>query len=111
MIKNLGEQIQKALELHNLTQKEAAKQLHISPQSLNSYIKNRRYPSFYVLCDLIHFLNLDVDILFNKAKYSTTHKIYNEEEQEILNIFRTLDTDYKNLLFLFLSLLKKCNKS
>lgn len=110
MIKNLGNQIQSALELHNLTQKEAARRLHISPQALNSYIKNRRCPHIHILCDIAHLLSLDVNTLLGITKNHEHYLLCDEEEQKLLKMLRTLNSDYKELLFCFISLLEKENK-
>ena len=48
-MKKLGDVIQSALEMRNLTQKQAADDLNITPQTFNSYVKNHRYPVMAVL--------------------------------------------------------------
>ncbi len=110
IMKNLGNQIQSALELHNLTQKEAAKKLHISPQALNSYIKNRRCPHIHVLCDIAHLLKLDVNTLLGISKMHKQYVICSEEEQKLLNVLRTLNSEYKELLSCFIFLLGRDSK-
>lgn len=56
---NLGEIIRQAIIEHDMTQKEVAKILHISPQTLSSYINNRRIPSLECFFDLVDLLDLN----------------------------------------------------
>lgn len=98
MRREFGTYIRSGIEEKNMTQKQVANKLNISPQTLNSYIKNRRVPNIDCLCDLIEILNLDLyrllDIPTKIKKTSIEHKL--------LQRFKKLTNEQKKCLFTML---------
>lgn len=59
----VGENIKKYLNLKNKTQKELAQKINISPQVLNTYIKNKAEPNLKTLIDIADELRITTDEL------------------------------------------------
>lgn len=64
---NIGPIIKEAIEMKNMTQKEAAKLLHISPQVLSMYINNRRTPDLECVISMINVFEMDLKMLARLA--------------------------------------------
>lgn len=62
-MENFGELIKQAIIEQNLTQREVADRIHVSPQTLSAYVNNRRSPSLQCFIDLVDLLGLQ-DSLF-----------------------------------------------
>ena len=62
-MENFGELIKQAIIEQNLTQREVADRIHVSPQTLSAYVNNRRSPSLQCFIDLVALLGLQ-DSLF-----------------------------------------------
>lgn len=57
MVGNYGEIIKKALAINNMTQKQLAKKLHLSPQTINSLLRGRtsiRLDDFFMIAEVLH---------------------------------------------------------
>ena len=55
MVGNYGEIIKEALAINNMTQKQLAKKLHLSPQTINSLLQGRtsiRLDDFFMIAAL-----------------------------------------------------------
>lgn len=61
MIKHLGDIIKESIYRKNMTQKQVAKLLHISPQTLSNFVSNRRLPNLELFVQIAQLLDLDVD--------------------------------------------------
>ena len=82
----------------NLTQKQVAKAIGIAPQTLSSYIHNRRIPNAIDLCLLAHILDLDIEYLFGLKKKNNTldYRLYqsiklfsHEQKQSLLSFLES----------------------
>ena len=97
-MKKLGDVIQSALEMRNLTIKQAADDLNITPQTFNSYVKNHRYPDMAVLRSIAVYLDLDMNAILGLHPDEDEQMIANRREAVLIKNFRVLDERQKNLL-------------
>lgn len=92
---SFGEYLSKVLCYHNLTQKQAAALLHISPQALSNYILDKRVPSMETVCHIVRYFHIDANQLF----YGSTHigiQSLTYDELEMLKRYRRLDQKHKS---------------
>lgn len=85
---NLGNNLKKLLEQHNITQKQLAQQLDITPAALGNYIRNIREPDYRTLIKIADYFHVSTDFLLG-------HDIgpYTGDEEILLYIFRSLKED------------------
>ena len=70
---DLGAAIKEGIILNNMTQKQLAKALHISQQTLSCYIHNQRTPNIHDLVAISQILNLDIYVLLGLKKDIPDH--------------------------------------
>lgn len=85
----LGEIIKELLEQNNITQKQLADALHISPSTLGNYIQNTREPDYKTLIQIADHFHVTVDFLLD---HSSSCGLSHSEEL-LLNTFRLLSAD------------------
>lgn len=102
----LGIVLKQLLENHNISQKQMAEDLNISPSTLGNYIRCIREPDFNVLISFADYFNVSVDFLLeHKTKNSKTNS---EDEDMLLHLFRNMsDINKKNFLDVGKILMKK----
>lgn len=83
---NLGEALRKLLEQHNISQKELANELAITPSALGNYIQNTREPDYNTLIRIADYFNVTTDFLLGH----TTSDQLSFEETLLVNTFRSL---------------------
>ena len=94
---SLGLIIKQLLESHDISQKQMAEDLYISPSTLGNYIRCIREPDFKTLILFADYFNVSVDFLLE-------HKICKEnsisqDEIMLLHLFRNMnDENKKNYL-------------
>lgn len=89
----LGDNLKELIEQHDMTQKQLARKLDITPAALGNYIRNIREPDYDTLIRIADFFHVSIDFLLNHDVDSqTTH-----EEELLLNIFRSLSIDQREL--------------
>lgn len=72
--KTLGRIIREAILIQGLTQKQAAFVLNISPQTLSSYINDRRQPNIECFIKMIQLFGIDFSILFSPIPNDSIHQ-------------------------------------
>jgi len=83
----LGEIMKELLEQHNITQKQLAEALDISPSALGNYIQCRREPDFRTLICIADFFHVTTDFLLDHVvQNSISH-----DEELLLHIYRSLE--------------------
>ena len=88
---DFGDVLRTLLEERDITQKQLATDMTISPSTVGGYIQNRYEPDFKTLKRIAEYFGTSVDYLLNYRVGSTaTH-----EEDEILRIFRGLTEEQK----------------
>ncbi len=100
-----GEYLLAAIQMRNLSQKEAARILNLSPQTLNNYILNKRTPDLYTLSHILEVFPLEADSFFSHHK--NAHHACTQDEVELLRIYRELDPRQRKFILLMLKELPK----
>lgn len=95
MEQTFGVYLSKVLHYHNLSQKQAAMLLHISPQSLSNYILDKRLPDMNTMRHIIKFFHIDANQLFYGTK-NINFSGLEYDELELLHIYRQLDEKHKH---------------
>lgn len=88
---NLGDNLKTLLEQYDMTQKQFARELDITPAALGNYIRNIREPDYDTLVKISDYFHVSIDFLLN---HKTIPNI-NHEEEALLNIFRALTDEQK----------------
>ena len=70
---DLGAAIKEGIILNNMTQKQLAKALHISQQTLSCYIHNQRTPNIHDLVAISQILSMDIYVLLGLKKDIPDH--------------------------------------
>lgn len=79
-----SERLKEMLELRDKSQAQFAKELNITPQAVNSYVKGKTTPDYDMLCNIANSLGASVDFLLGNVQTLT------DEEQQLV------DTDSNN---------------
>lgn len=87
----LGEVIKELLEQHNITQKQLAEALGISPSALGNYIQCRREPDYNTLICISDFFHVTTDYLLDHSVASAL----SHNEELLIHIFRSLSEEQK----------------
>ena len=90
----LGDNIRYLLEENNMTQRQLAQELDITPAALGNYIRNIREPDFDMLLRIAGFFRVSTDFLLghqNKKEELT------RSEELLLQIFRSLTPDQREI--------------
>lgn len=94
MFIDIGGAIKEGIVLNNMTQKEVAKAIHVSPQTMSCFILNHRTPHIYDLVAIVQLLHLDIRIVLDLKKDNASqldHIIYqkviklNNKHKEMIN--------------------------
>lgn len=89
-----GEVIKEAISFHDTTQKEIAEKMHMSPQSLNSYLNGRTTWKIDDFCRIARLLNLDpnhilgfhTDREVRSELQKFFHSMSKEQKQKIIQL-------------------------
>lgn len=88
---NIGTRITYLLEETEMTQKELAEILHISPSTLNGYIKKGKEPDYDMLIRLANYFNTTTDYLLGRSNMRTaTEQPISFSEGVLLGLYRQL---------------------
>lgn len=60
---NFGERLHMLIQLENISQTSLSDQLHISPSTLNGYVRNKRQPEYQMLIRLAAYFGTTTDYL------------------------------------------------
>lgn len=88
---NLGTTLKKLLEQHNISQKDFARDLFITPSTLGNYIQNTREPDYQTLIKIADYFHVTIDFLLEHDVGSHL----TQEELLLINTFRSLTDDQK----------------
>lgn len=79
----------------NISQRQLAIQLNISPTALNKYEKELNEPSIETLIKLADIFNISIDELVERKNTNFLNtNLLSEEEQSIINIIQKLNKDF-----------------
>lgn len=86
-----GEILRELIEQHDMSQKELAQILNITPAALGNYIHNTREPDYKILLRIAEYFNVSTDFLL----HHTTPSSLSHDEELLLHIFRSLTPEQK----------------
>lgn len=112
IILEMGNRIKKQRLRLQLTQKELSEKLGLTPKMISFYENNHRVPPADMIRKLSEIFNITSDYLLGIGDDETTgvnsfRITVNKTEKELLDKFRNLDKDYKNII---LGEVLKCGK-
>ena len=90
---NFGNNLRRLIDERQMTQKELARQLHLAPSTLGSYVQNTREPDFATLKHLAEYFDVSIDYLLDHSTSQATSR----QEGELLRIFRSLTEDQRQI--------------
>lgn len=82
----------KFLLLQNKTQKEIAKELGLSPQTLNNYVNGKTEPSIETLCKLADYYHVTLDYLVGR-QFANDIGYLSQPQQNLLTLIKKLDNN------------------
>ena len=68
-LKNIQERLREAIKNSNLSQKEIASLIGVSPQTVSKYMKNNIFPSLDTLAKLCKVLDVKSDYILGLCDY------------------------------------------
>lgn len=86
-----GEILKELLEQHNLSQKQLAESLAMSPSALSNYIQGIREPDYNTLIRIANYFDVTTDFLLDHPYESR----FSHSEELLIHIFRSLTDDQK----------------
>ncbi len=88
--RSFGAYLYHVIRMKSMTQKEAAELLHISPQALNNYIQNKRYPDMETMVHILKVFHLDANRVFQLEKVDISSAL-SIDEMHFIQMYRSLD--------------------
>lgn len=85
---DLGKQIDYLLDEHEISRKQAAKDLGIAPSTLSSYITNKRQPDLNMLVRIAEYFGTSVDFLLEYSPKTTVSKRVALYQQHLMHTHR-----------------------
>lgn len=82
----LGDILRDLLDKHDMSQKEFARILNITPAALGNYIHNTREPDYKTLLRIAEYFDVSTDFLLNHHCIASL----SYDEETLLHIFRLL---------------------
>lgn len=109
---SIGERIREHRKYNKLTQKQLASQLGLTPKMVSFYERNERTPPIDIIIKLSEIFSVSTDYLLGLTHEKPISIVkqkseLSSEEKIILNLYRTLDKDYREII---LGELRKCEK-
>ena len=90
-----GDVLRELMEERDMTQKKIAEDLRIAPSTLGNYVRNLREPDYETLKQIAKYFDVSIDFLLH---YSKDGKKDFHNEERILQVFRSLDGQNRNIL-------------
>lgn len=93
-----GEKLKFVMEIKNVTQKELAEILNISPSTLNGYINTNRQPDFDTVVNIASALDVTTDYLLSHNA-APQPNLVSLKELNMLTKLRTLAKTERNIIY------------
>lgn len=93
-----GERLRYLIERCDMTQKEFAKQLNLTPSALNGYINDYRLPNLLIIVTMAEKLHVTTDYLLGCESDTSTIPL-SDEELKLLGNMRALDEEKRAMIF------------
>ncbi|MCI8505713.1 MAG: helix-turn-helix transcriptional regulator [Lachnospiraceae bacterium] len=87
----LGDILKELLCLHDMTQKQLAEVLDLSPSALGNYIQGSREPDYGTLIRIADYFHVTTDFLLNHTQRTNA----SHEEELLIHIFRSLTSEQR----------------
>lgn len=95
----LGARIQELLTEKGITQRKLAEDLHLNPNTVNGYIRNRRSPDCETASRIAAYLDTSIDYLLGNNCLRRYPAIsLSEKENILLSNYRSLDVHDQHVL-------------
>lgn len=88
-----GDVLRELLDIHGLSQKQLADDLHISPGAVGNYVRNKREPDYQTLIRIATYFDVSTDFLLNVCPEDQADR----RDQVLLHIFCGLTDEQKDL--------------
>ena len=100
----IGNRIRKLRLMKQLTQKELSVQLGLTPKMISFYENNERVPPADILVKIAAIFQVSTDFLLGLSTDSSQlsdhkHLELNEDEYTLVTIYRSLERDYKDIIY------------
>lgn len=96
---HFGTRIQNLLTERGITQRQLAADLHLNPNTVNGYIKHRRFPDCVTLSRIAGYLGTNMDYLLGNTAVKVCPEFsLTEEEILLLNNYRSMDAEHRHML-------------
>ena len=102
MKKAFGNMILSTIELFGLSQKQAAYELGLTPQTLNHYIHAQRSIDFDTLCHIMKKLHMEPNYVFGWTTCQSSSILVSLEELQLIEYVRNLSLHDQQRLLHFL---------
>ncbi len=94
----IGKILATKLEEKNMTQKDIAKKLNITPGAFSAYVTDTNFPRLDVLDDICRILDIDIDHLLNLHKHGNEDiLIQGKDEARLIYFMRSLDAQEQEI--------------
>lgn len=94
---SFGDYLKQTILLSNLSQRQAAKLLHISPQAFHNYIANKRIPDMKTMAHIMQFFHMDANRVFHIQHHHDICQL-SEDEIALIQKYRILKTQYQAMV-------------
>lgn len=95
----LGTRILHILKEQGITQRELANELHLNPNTVNGYIRNRRMPDCETVSKIAFYLNTNTDYLLGNTNLRSYPQLsLTEREAILLSNYRAMSHDRRRIL-------------
>ena len=101
-IEDIIKRINELLEFNHWTLYKLAKESDLPFSSLNNIYNRKTFPSILTLCKICKGFNITLSEFFDYDKFPLRDYSYSEDEQALINKFRSLPNRKKELLKAYL---------
>lgn len=88
-----GDILRMLLEEKDISQKEMAESLNISPSTLGNYIRNLRQPDYETLCKIASYFSVSTDYLLDYHGGAAASPL----EDDLIRVFRNLTPEQQKI--------------
>lgn len=107
---SLGSRIEVLLSRNGITQRELADALHLSPSTINGYVRNRRMPDPNTLSHIASFFDTSLDYFVDDSPFFSHPKADLDTEEKILiRNYRGMDSEHQRYLLEISDSFYKCS--